>query len=287
MSNDEADYSAHNYNFQTPYPARKSPSDGQDEGHKTQRRVSFGESQLPALYPNEQLPPSTPMKAKVTDADSPYVDSPDVVELNENVMEIVFKRAKKQAPFSLGSTLSPTCDLKSLPHLIGLLLPLRFFAKGWSMWQKGIANNSRMAECLEEKRAHVFNIIIDVTSHTGQKALDLLDEARICLQSQESDTHPSVIQCLLIHIWATHPKSQRRDITLLTLQDYLLSKDDAEVRHLLHTTATGQSLNLYHDTNVHVDIHDFPGCKRLDPTRNIETFDKHWNGCYLEITVVM
>ena len=119
--------------------------------------------------------------------------------------------------------------MKSLPHLIGLLLPLKYFAKGWSNWQKGIASNSRMAECLEEKRAHVFNIIIVITSHTGQKALDLLDEAQICLQSQESDTHPSVIQCLLIYIWATHPKSQRRDITLLTLQDYLLSKGVAEV----------------------------------------------------------
>jgi hypothetical protein len=169
-------------------------------------------------------------------------------------MEIVFKRAKKQAPFSLCSNLSPTCDLKSLPHLIGLLLPLKLFAKGWSVWQKGIANNSRMAECLEEKRAHVFNIIIDVTSHTGKKALDLLDEARICLQSQESDTHPSVIQCLLIYIWATHPKSKKREITLLTLQDYLLAKDADEVQQLLRTTASGQSLNLYHDTKFHVDL---------------------------------
>ena len=229
MSNDEADDSALNYNFQTPYPARKSPSDRQDEGRQTQRRVSFGESELPAQHPKEQSPPGTPTKekAKVTDVDSPYADSP-VVELNENVMDILFKRAQKQAPFSIGSNLSPTCDLKSLPHLIGLLLPLKYFAKGWSNWQKGIANNSRMAECLEEKRAHVFNIIIDITSHTGQKALDLLDEARICLHSQESDTHPSVIQCLLIYIWATHPKSQRRDITLLTLQDYLLSKDASE-----------------------------------------------------------
>ncbi len=34
-------------------------------------------------------------------------------------------------------------------------------------------------------------------------------------------------------------------------------------------------MNLYHDTDVHVDLHDFPGCKRLDPTRSFETFDQH------------
>ena len=114
-----------------------------------------------------------------------------------------------------------------------------------------------MAECLENHRLHVFDTIIDVTSHTGQKALDVLDQARICLQSQESDTHPSVIQCPLIFIWATHQKSQKREITLLTLQDYLLAKDDAEVQQLLQATSTGQSLNLYHDTKVHVTFKPF------------------------------
>jgi hypothetical protein len=37
------------------------------------------------------------------------------------------------------------------------------------IWQKGIANNSRMAECLEEKRAHVSDMIIDVTSQQDKK----------------------------------------------------------------------------------------------------------------------
>jgi hypothetical protein len=202
------------------------------------------------------------------------------MDLNDNEMDILFERVRKKSPFSITSNMSPTCDLKNLPHLIGLLLPLKKFAKGWSVWQKGIANNSRMAECLEDKRSHVFDLIIEVTSYTGQKAFDLLDEARISLQSQESDTHPSVIQCLLIYIWATHPKSKKREITLLTLQDYLLAKDADEVQQLLRTTATGQSLNLYHDTNVHSELKDFPGCKRLDPARSFETFDQHWDDLF-------
>jgi len=61
------------------------------------------------------------------------------------------------------------------------------------------------------------------------------------------------------------------------LQDYLLAKDDAEVQQLLQATSAGQSLNLYHDTKVHSDLQAFPGCKRLDPSRNWETFDNHWD----------
>jgi len=64
----------------------------------------------------------------------------------------------------------------------------------------------------------------------------------------------------------------------LTLQDYLLAKNAAEVQQLLRATATGQSLNLYHDTEVHVDLQAFPGC--LDPTRRFETFDQHWDNVF-------
>ena len=79
----EVDASALNYNFQTPYPNRRSPSDRQDEGRETQRRVSFSESKLTAQHLNELSPLGTPTKekAQVADADSPYTDSPVVILL--------------------------------------------------------------------------------------------------------------------------------------------------------------------------------------------------------------
>jgi len=55
----------------------------------------------------------------------------------------------------------------------------------------------------------------------------------------------------------THQKSQKREITLLTLQDYFHAKDDDEVQQLLQATATSQSLNLYHDTKAHVTFKPF------------------------------
>ena len=108
------------YNFQTPFPARNSPSERRDEGRKTQRRVSFSESKLPDEYLKELSPPGTPTKekAQVTHVDSPYTDSP-VMELNDDEMDALFERVRKKSPFSLASNMSPTCDLKSLPHLIG------------------------------------------------------------------------------------------------------------------------------------------------------------------------
>jgi hypothetical protein len=131
-----------------------------------------------------------------------------------------------------------------------------------------------LLDSLIERRKEVIDIVVEVTANTGVKAHDLFTKAKQLLKSQESDTHSSVISCLILYIWSSHRESKKRDLTLLAIQDYVLAESHA-IPGMLRACKEGKSSNLHHG-DFHTDAHSFPGCHRLDPMRN-PLFDECWD----------
>ena len=82
-----------------------------------------------------------------------------------------------------------------------------------------------LIESLTEKRPMIIETILHVTHHTGAKARSLITQARHLLEGQECDTHTTVVMCVMMYVWATHPESKKKAISLLAIQDYVLADE--------------------------------------------------------------
>ena len=130
-----------------------------------------------------------------------------------------------------------------------------------------------------EKRPTIIETIVEVTKHTGVAAQSLMTKARQLLQSQESDTHSSIVMCVVMYVWATHPDSQKRAIALLAIQDYALA-ENSDVASLLAASEEGKTINL-HTSWESLNLRLLPGCKRLDWNLNIDKFTANWGDAFL------
>ena len=282
MSND-ANSDTFDYDFTTPYTNGTSTSGEpkHEMRRNTIRRVSFGDipdEYLKSLSPQELSPPTTPTNSGGTkiDKDSPYTD------VTDDMIERMLSQERDQPSVeSLIGGSSQATDLKGLPYLISQFLPLKTYAKQLEKWNKGNSTISALAESYADKRPNVMEQIIEATEHTGLKARELIAKAKQMIAHHESDTTEIVILYFMIYIWATHPKSKKRDIILCVLQDYAFAHDDAEVQNLLHASTQGQCLNLHHATTINADVRSFPGCKRLDPKYSFPTILQNYRALFI------
>ena len=148
-----------------------------------------------------------------------------------------------------------------------------------SKWNKGNSSIPHLLESLIEKRPTHIETIVEITEHTGVTARSLITKASQLLQSQESDTHSSIVLCVMIYVWATHQDSQKRAVALLAIQDYVLA-EAAEVADLISASEEGKTINLHAAWESH-DMQSLPGCKRLDFSLNSDTFTAHWGDLFL------
>ena len=269
--------------FETPTDVNSTAhttADRHDERKDIKRRVvSFGDpaTEVPSTVRNDPSinisSPVTPQKSMQIDVDSPYTDpTPDMVAKLLNA-------DRKRQPFHYklaGSTQG--CDFDLLPLFICGLLRLDLFAKTLYKWNKGNSTIPHLLESLTEKRPLLIQTIIEVTQHTGVAARSLITKASEMLQSCESDTHSSIVMCMMMYVWATHPDSKKRDVTLLAIQDYVLAETE-DVEDLLTASAEGKSITLQSHF-LSKDMRSLPGCKRLDSSMSFTTFTQHWEDAF-------
>jgi len=207
-----------NYSFETPVEGHDDPEQTAPRKN-TVRRVSFGDisKDFPPLSPHEiSAPPDTLSKGggKVIEADSPYTENSLTPE------KIAQYLAKDRQRPSLDHRIKgnmTSFDFKSIALVLCGFLPLHLLAKSLSTWNKGNSSIPRLLDSLIERRKEVIDIVVEVTENSGVHAQDLFTKAKQLLHSQESDTHSSVISCLMIYIWASHRASKKRDLTILLL----------------------------------------------------------------------
>ena len=174
-------------------------------------------------------------------------------------------------------------DLKTIPLFICGLLPLTLFAHTLSLWNKGNSAIPQLLDSLSEKRSSCVDAILEVTEHTGLTARALVTNARQVLQGREFDTHSSVFMCLMMYVWATHPKSKKRDLALLAIQDYVIAETN-EIPALLQASAAGKSLHMPGNLGAFNDeLISFPGCQQLDPSKNPLEFAKCWGDVFVNV----
>ena len=248
---------------------------------RAQRRISFGdidiEKEFPSPLPKTSdatLSRTTPLQSLKVEVDSPYTPVTP-----ERLAEILAndRRAPPIDHKLHGSTKG--CDFDLLPLFICGLLQLNMLANTLSKWNKGNSSIPHLLESLMEKRPTIIATIVEVTKHTGVTAQSFMIKARQLLQSQESDTHSSIVMCVMMYVWATHPDSQKREIALLAIQDYALA-EDTEVDPLIAASEEGKTINL-HTSWETLDLCGLPGCKRLDWNMNLNTFTAHWGDAFL------
>ena len=246
---------------------------------RAQRRISFGDisKEFPSPLPQNSDATSsrtTPQKSLQVEVDSPYTPVTP-----EKLAEILAtdRRAPPIDHKFHGSTKG--CDFDLLPLFICGLLQLSMLANSLSKWNKGNSSIPHLIESLMEKRPTIIETIVEVTKHTGVTAQSFMIKARQLLQSQESDTHSSIVMCVMMYVWATHPDSQKREIALLAIQDYALA-EDTEVDPLIAASEEGKTINL-HTSWEPLDLRGLPGCKRLDWNMNLNTFTAHWGDAFL------
>ena len=212
------------------------------KAERAQRRISFGDIDIEKEFPSPlpktsdaNLSRTTPLQSLKVEVDSPYTPVTP-----ERLAEILAndRRAPPIDHKLHGSTKG--CDFDLLPLFICGLLQLSMLANSLSKWNKGNSSIPHLIESLMEKRPTIIETIVEVTKHTGVAAQSLMTKARQLLQSQESDTHSSIVMCVMMYVWATHPDSQKRAIALLAIQDYALA-ENADVASLIAASAEGKS----------------------------------------------
>jgi len=272
------------YSFETPIDDNITAYTEDRRKLPTQRRVSFDkgdtntiESTTSRNHPDSKGGPSpvTPQKSHNVEVDSPYTETNVTPEMVRKLLDETKRRPRFDQQIC-GSV--QACDFDMIPLLICGLLQLNLLAHTLSTWNKGNSSIPHLIESLTEKRPLIIETILQVTHHTGAKARSLITQASHLLEGQESDTHTSVVMCIMMYVWATHPESKKKAIALLAIQDYVLA-DDNDVAALLKASEKGTSIDL-HASWFADDLRNLPGCKRLDHAKNFANFTANWEHAF-------
>ena len=132
----------------------------------------------------------------------------------------------------------------------------------------------RLAQAYSTHRPDIADGVAVLTKSSGYECRVQIDRMVQTIFSADR-MHPAAIYCLMLLLWYDHPKSQKRDMVSLIVEDYLLTDDDS-VDELLRASEKGSTLNITLVGQGHLDKSAAAdGLLRLDPDQNGD-FTQNW-----------
>ena len=100
----------------------------------------------------------------------------------------------------------------------------------------------RLAQAYSTNRSEIADGVALVTKYSGFECRIQIDKMVQTMFAADR-LHSSAVYCLMMLIWYDHPKSLKRDMISLIVEDYLLTDDDS-VDDLLRASQRGSTLNI-------------------------------------------
>ena len=180
-----------------------------------------------------------------------------------------------QAALALTRGSSQTEAIPDPVIFASMLLDPTKFTPDLAEWKKEHNRTMpRLMQAYSKHRPEISDAITALTNSSGYECRIQID--RVVQTMFAADRlHPAAAYCLMMLMWYDHPKSQKRDMISLIVEDYLLTPDDL-MDDLIEASLNGSTLNIAMVGQGHLDRKGATcGLERLDPKLN-GNFTQNW-----------
>ena len=188
--------------------------------------------QTPALA--QETKPTTTSKTPRSRRQTPLTD-------DEMWDETICDGGQAALAFTRGS--SPIEAIPDPVIFVSMLLDPTKFTPDLAEWKKEHNRTMpRLMQAYSKYRPEISDAIAALTKSSGYECRIQID--RVVQTMFAADRlHPAAAYCLMILMWYDHPKSMKRDMISLIVEDYLLTPDDM-MDDLIEASLKGSTLNI-------------------------------------------